>query len=128
MEDVRIVKRVGNYSTAQAEPEDCKVCGDAKYATVLIDDTCLDCLLEGRGQNLMQPIIMQGVDSEAGKGQQDRVGLFCARKEIAKTLEFWLDNNEKNLAGLIDDNTQVFPVHYPSRGTLKSWIKVLVDG
>ena len=46
MEETRIIKRVGNYSYTEAYPEDCKVCHNAKYATVLIDGVCLDCLIK----------------------------------------------------------------------------------
>lgn len=40
-----IFKRVGRYSMGQANPEDCKSCHNAKWATVLANGVCLDCLL-----------------------------------------------------------------------------------
>lgn len=42
-EDSRIVKRVGAYTTNQAEQNDCERCHDATWGTVLIDGLCLDC-------------------------------------------------------------------------------------
>lgn len=45
MEENRVIKRVGGYSTMQAEPEECYKCKDAKFGTVIIDGLCLDCLL-----------------------------------------------------------------------------------
>ena len=46
MEETRIIKRVGNYSTSQANPEDCNICHNAKWATILINNVCLDCYLK----------------------------------------------------------------------------------
>ena len=48
MEEDRSIRIVGNYSLYQAAPEDCIECKNAKYATVLIDGKCLDCLLSER--------------------------------------------------------------------------------
>ena len=44
-EETRIIKRVGNYSTNQAEPGDCIICQNANFGTVIIDKICLDCYL-----------------------------------------------------------------------------------
>ena len=43
MEETRTIKRVGNYSTSQADQEDCKHCHNADYGTVIIDGLCLAC-------------------------------------------------------------------------------------
>ena len=45
-EETRIIKRVGRYVTNQAYPEGCTKCGDAKFGTIIIDELCLDCLLD----------------------------------------------------------------------------------
>ena len=45
MEETRNIKRVGNYSTSQADTDDCEYCHNAKFATVIIDGLCLDCYL-----------------------------------------------------------------------------------
>jgi hypothetical protein len=38
--------KVGNYSqSTSADPQDCKVCHDAKWGTVIIDGVCAECLL-----------------------------------------------------------------------------------
>ncbi|MBT9166742.1 MAG: hypothetical protein DDT19_00066 [Syntrophomonadaceae bacterium] len=44
MEEERSIRVVGNYRFPQAEPEDCKVCHSAKWATVLVNGICLDCI------------------------------------------------------------------------------------
>lgn len=44
MEETRSIGFVGRYSFKQLSPEDCKKCKDAKWATVIIDGLCLDCL------------------------------------------------------------------------------------
>jgi len=46
MEETRIIKRVGNYLTIQANTEDCIKCKNAKFATILINDLCLGCYEE----------------------------------------------------------------------------------
>jgi len=46
MEETRTIKRVGNYSTMQGNPEDCTRCGNAQYGTIIIDGLCLDCFEE----------------------------------------------------------------------------------
>ena len=43
MEESKIIKRVGNYSTSQASPGDCVKCHKAKFGTMIIDGVCLDC-------------------------------------------------------------------------------------
>jgi hypothetical protein len=42
-EELRYIGRVGYYSTSQLDPTDCKGCGDARWATVIVGDLCLDC-------------------------------------------------------------------------------------
>ncbi len=44
MEETRIIKRVGNYSTTQAKPTDCILCQNALWGTVIIDNVCLECM------------------------------------------------------------------------------------
>lgn len=51
MEETRIIKHVGNYSYSQATPEDCEICHNAKYGTVLIDKLCLDCYIKKQLNN-----------------------------------------------------------------------------
>ena len=41
--ETRVIKRVGNYSTSQADMVDCINCNNASMATVIIDGLCLDC-------------------------------------------------------------------------------------
>ena len=50
MEETRIIKRVGYYTTQQAKPEDCKQCHKAIWGTIIVDDICLDCLIKVRSQ------------------------------------------------------------------------------
>lgn len=50
MEEKKIIRRVGNYTTGYARQEECKRCKNAKFATVLIDDLCLDCYTESLSQ------------------------------------------------------------------------------
>lgn len=60
-EETRIITRVGNYSTAQASPEDCKRCHNAKYGTVIINDLCLNC----RDQKVIEKGILEKVERMA---------------------------------------------------------------
>lgn len=43
MEESRIIEIVGSYSKRQVNREDCIVCHNARFATVVIDGLCLDC-------------------------------------------------------------------------------------
>jgi hypothetical protein len=51
-----------------------------------------------------------------------------ARKDIARVLKYWLDNNERQAAAegrAITPATHVMPTEWPDRGTLANWIAVL---
>ncbi len=43
MEESKTIKRVGNYSTQQANPEDCVMCHNARFGTIVVGEVCLDC-------------------------------------------------------------------------------------
>ena len=51
-ETTKSIERVGAYSTLQCTPEDCTICKDAMYATMIVDGICLECL-EKRNKQLL---------------------------------------------------------------------------
>ena len=48
METTLNIKGVGNYVHPQGEPTDCKVCGNADWGDVIIEDICGKCLCHYR--------------------------------------------------------------------------------
>ena len=62
MEEIRNIKRVGNYSMGQAEPEDCAKCHSAVWGTIIIDGLCLDCYVSNRFEPLVIKAAVPGGD------------------------------------------------------------------
>lgn len=84
MEETRIIKRVGNYSTFQAKPNDCIICNNAKYATVIIDDICLDCTLKDLQHHENSSIYI----TESQEGELDKNGKPTGKRSRVLWLNF----------------------------------------
>jgi len=87
---LRIIK-VGSYSQSKsADPQDCKVCHDAKWGTVIIEGVCTECLLAELSKYKWIP-----VETRLPENNDDVVCLLYDQCAVGYwSGKTWLDNDD----------------------------------